>query len=71
LVGFVIWRVNRSRQSASLESDVIIDDEEILLREIAQLDDKFEKGDISEDKYQRLRRDKKERLVDLRQRRES
>ena len=71
LVGFVIWRVNRSRQSTSLESDVIIDDEEILLREIAQLDDKFEKGDISEDKYQRLRRDKKERLVDLRQRRES
>jgi hypothetical protein len=68
LVGFVIWKVNRSSQSASLESDVIIDDEEILLREIAQLDDKFEKGDISEDDYQRLRRDKKERLIDLRRR---
>ena len=71
LVSFAVWRVNRSRQPASLESDVIIDDEERLLHEIAQLDDKFEKGDISEDDYQRLRRDKKDRLVDLRQRRET
>jgi hypothetical protein len=71
LFGFAIWRINRSKQPASLESDVIIDDEERLLRDIAQLDDKFEKGDISEDDYRRLRHDKKERLIDLRQRRET
>lgn len=70
LAGFAIWRVNRSRQSAPLESDVNVDDEEKLLHEIARLDDRFEKGDISEDDYLRLRREKKARLVALRQRRE-
>lgn len=69
LVGFGIWRLNRSRQLASLKSDVIIDDEERLLLEIAQLDDKFEKGDIPEQDYLRLRGDKKEQLMNLRQRR--
>lgn len=64
-VGFVVWLRNRSRPAALPEWDRDIPDRETLLREIARLDDAFERGDISEEDYLKQRRERKTRLVEL------
>lgn len=68
-VGFVVWMRNRSRYAALPEGDVDSSERETLLREIAQLDDAFESGDISEEDYLKQRRERKTRLVELMHRR--
>ncbi len=70
-VGFVVWMRNRSRYAALPEGDVDSSERETLLREIAQLDDAFESGDISEEDYLKQRRERKTRLVELMRRRRS
>ncbi|HEX3035684.1 MAG TPA: cytochrome c [Thermodesulfobacteriota bacterium] len=53
------------KHSAKHLIDDLKEQREILIREIAELDDKFEAGEISEGEYRKERSQKKEKLLDV------
>lgn len=64
LLGFA-YPLFRKKKTAKDKKEVIKDNKEALLSAIAQLDDRFHAGEISEMNYRTLRRQKKEKLMEL------
>jgi len=64
LLGFT-YPLFRKKKTTKSKGEDIKDNKEALLSAIAQLDDRFHAGRISEVNYQTLRRQKKERLMEL------
>ncbi len=64
LVGFA-YPLFRKRKVVEGKQEKIKDDKETLLSAIAQLDDRFQAGKISEKDYRALRKQKKDSLMEL------
>lgn len=64
LLGF-IYPLFRKKKTVKNKKEGIKDNKEALISAIAQLDDRFHAGEISEMNYRTLRRQKKEKLMEL------
>ena len=65
VAGFVFVYLIKRKRPQPISDGGVLSQQQRLLAELAELDDNFEEGGISEETYRRLRDEKKAELIEL------